>query len=297
MGFRLLIVALCTLTGCGLLGGLIPPQPVPDAGPVATVPYKQQADGRPCPGETPDSKCQPYTDCAVTKCDAEYKAALGADYKNGNFGGECKAFMECGKACGTTVCESSCSCMPDTACSDSIRNTLAPCILSTCVDELYACAGLPPPQRGSCDLLIACCNSLPSSEKTGCETSYNSVKISGDIGCANNLSAYKTAGKCLSVGPSDGGTSDGGLDGPVPTVCSTNGPAATVSFKNNLSTAIVTYWVNTACKEMKYTTIQPGGTASQGTFVGHVWRARDTSAKFIKDFGAVDAGGQVFQTP
>jgi VHL beta domain len=255
----------------------------------AKPPYQETVTLQPCPGETVDARCQPYVDCAPAQCDAEYKQCLGADYKNGNFGGPCQAMMECGKAC-ANVCAADCKCEPDDACTACIGDQLATCVLNKCINELYACADLPPPsQGGACSQLTICCGTLASDKKKDCETTLSTAKLGGDTACQTLLSTYQQSGLCTFE-----------VQAPPLTTCSTNGGAATsITFKNNDRTrSMVTYWVDTACTERKYTTITPGQSYTQATYVGHPWRIRDSAGKWVKDYaGNTSAAATTVEIP
>ena len=68
--------------------------------------------------------------------------------------------------------------------------------------------------------------------------------------------------------------------GPTPTGaprCSTGaGGACALVFDNRRRRAVTTYWVDFGCKELAYATIPGGQQQRQGTYVGHVWRVRDS---------------------
>lgn len=87
-------------------------------------------------GSSGGSKCtqaetDAYVSCQLDKCDAEYKTALGADYKNGNFGGACKAYFDCYNACdcGDNTCLGKCA--------QSLTGDCAPALqaVSKCIQE------------------------------------------------------------------------------------------------------------------------------------------------------------------
>jgi hypothetical protein len=255
----------------------------------AKPPYQETQTLQPCPGETVDSKCQPYVDCAPAQCDAEYKQCLGADYKNGNFAGPCQTFMECGKAC-SDVCASDCNCKPDDTCTTCLTDTLASCVLNKCINELYSCAGLPPPSEGgSCAQLTICCGTLASDKKKDCETTLSSARVGGDAACNTVLQTYQQSKLCTFE-----------TQAPPLTTCSTSGGAVTnITFKNNFTDrTVVTWWVDNSCVERKYATIAPGQSQTQGTFVGHPWRLRDDKGKWIKDYpGNTSAADTTVEVP
>lgn len=50
--------------------------------------------------------------------------------------------------------------------------------------------------EGACEDLEACCQSLPSGDRSTCENGYDSVQASGDIGCYVLVETYRQLGKC-----------------------------------------------------------------------------------------------------
>jgi hypothetical protein len=54
--------------------------------------------------------------------------------------------------------------------------------------------------------------------------------------------------------------------------------AVTLTFKNQTADrSIDLLWVDQQCTEVRYATLGPGASHVQPTFVGHVWRMRDTA--------------------
>jgi hypothetical protein len=51
----------------------------------------------------------------------------------------------------------------------------------------------------------------------------------------------------------------------------------TLTFRNQTSRSVDLFWADYQCKELSYGTIGPGASHLQQTFVGHVWRLRDTA--------------------
>jgi hypothetical protein len=51
---------------------------------------------------------------------------------------------------------------------------------------------------------------------------------------------------------------------------------ATVTFHNQTNRSVDLFWADYQCKELDYGTIGPGASRLQQTYVGHVWRLRDT---------------------
>ena len=101
----------------------------------------------------------------------------------------------------------------------------------------------------------------------------------------------------------DGGTPASGACAPIadttPTICSMNGDARNVVFKNDCKEAVDIWWVTHACTETFYRRLEPGTMYTQGSFVTHPWRARTVPAgapmgtvkgMLIKEFGAIPAG-------
>jgi hypothetical protein len=57
----------------------------------------------------------------------------------------------------------------------------------------------------------------------------------------------------------------------------------TLKIENNHDKYIDVYWMNYQCKEQLYSTVPPGGTLIQPTFVSHPWRIRENgSGKILK---------------
>jgi hypothetical protein len=68
--------------------------------------------------------------------------------------------------------------------------------------------------------------------------------------------------------------------------------AATLVFTNNFTNrSVVTFWINYQCQEQRYRTLAPGESYSQGTYVTHPWRVRDTNGALVKDVPASTVGG------
>lgn len=64
-------------------------------------------------------------------------------------------------------------------------------------------------------------------------------------------------------------------------VCSKSGKAATTTFVNNRSTAVRIYWVNAACQEVLYATLQPGQSYVQANFENYIWNVRDVGTNQV----------------
>jgi len=91
-----------------------------------------------------------------------------------------------------------------------------------------------------------------------------------------------------------GGGAMGGFGGQPPTGCDALNPPegsptecsmfssvnVTVTFENHCRTeAIDFFWVNYACLEEKYGTLQPGESVTQNSYATHPWRIRETNSK------------------
>jgi hypothetical protein len=149
---------------------------------------------------------EPYTNCIITKCDAQYKAALGDEYKAGKFGGACGTYLTCTQACkcGDTACTTACTQSPECrmaflnigTCAFGAACTLPACATSgatTGGGKLDAGVTLP---TGGCAALTACCARLSGTQKTQCEMMLNQVKVGGDLACNVSLAAYMASGLC-----------------------------------------------------------------------------------------------------
>ena len=139
-----------------------------------------------------------YTNCALTQCDSAYQTCLGANYKQGTFGGACQTFMTCAKTnqcdpCTNTTCS---QCTLDDGCKNCIVNTVASCVTNKCLNPFLTCMGYGNlTMGGGCAALTTCCNSLTGTEKTDCQMAQ--TQSSGiDQACNALLNTYKTAGKC-----------------------------------------------------------------------------------------------------
>lgn len=83
-----------------------------------------------------------------------------------------------------------------------------------------------------------------------------------------------------------GGTS--GLPTATPSGACSQGSASAVNvtFRNQTSDrSIDLYWVDYQCMEVLYSTLSPGASRLQPTFVGHPWRLRDSTTHVLyKEF-------------
>jgi hypothetical protein len=70
--------------------------------------------------------------------------------------------------------------------------------------------------------------------------------------------------------------------GGSPRRCTTEGGASmTLAWTNTCAAPIEMLWVDFTCERRPYTTLAPGQTRTQQTFVGHVWRAEDPSGRVL----------------
>ncbi|MBN8611350.1 MAG: hypothetical protein J0L92_12225 [Deltaproteobacteria bacterium] len=70
--------------------------------------------------------------------------------------------------------------------------------------------------------------------------------------------------------------------GGSPRRCTTEGGASmTLAWTNTCATPIEMQWVDFTCERRPYTTLAPGQTRTQQTFVGHVWRAEDPMGRVL----------------
>jgi hypothetical protein len=89
--------------------------------------------------------------------------------------------------------------------------------------------------------------------------------------------------------PASSGFTVGSSGSPTPptvqpgTACSGPGTqAVTLTFKNQTNNrSIELLWVDQQCTEVTYATLGPGASHVQPTFVGHVWRLRDSATRAL----------------
>ncbi len=76
------------------------------------------------------------------------------------------------------------------------------------------------------------------------------------------------------------------LDGADAGICSGNtGNAINFQLFNQRDASVDLIWVNYQCGEQKYSTVAPTGNVTQGTYINHVWRVRNTSDQaFLAEF-------------
>jgi len=85
----------------------------------------------------------------------------------------------------------------------------------------------------------------------------------------------------------------------APAICSMDGAARKVVFKNGCAQVVDIWWVDHACGEKFYWRLAPGESYMQPSYVTHPWRARTvrpggspgaTGGLLIKEFHAIPAG-------
>lgn len=63
-------------------------------------------------------------------------------------------------------------------------------------------------------------------------------------------------------------------------LCSTSsGRPSMMTFKNSSSKSVDVFWVDSKCKEVKYSTLLPGRSIMQSSFLNHIWRIRDSATR------------------
>jgi hypothetical protein len=130
----------------------------------------------------------------VNKCDGVFKECYGDGYASGSYGGACGTYMGCIAKCGCDdlSCFQACG-QADANCSSCIQNKIAPCT-QQCTAP--ACYGGSQNQDGTCEDLLACCNSMAdASDKETCLQQYNAVK-SSDATCGALYQMAKSNGLC-----------------------------------------------------------------------------------------------------
>lgn len=154
------------------------------------------------PSDCTDQEQQDYSSCLTTQCDAEYAKCLGSDYKNGNFGGPCKAYMECTTKCkcGDTACTQACGVPPPSECVNCLTQA-GQCANSKCpAPKCYSQqqgGGDAGSSSGTCADLAACCASITdATKKATCEQQFAQVQAAGDAACGAMYSQQKSAGNC-----------------------------------------------------------------------------------------------------
>lgn len=108
-----------------------------------------------------------YDNCVLSACDSQYKTCFGADYRNGNFSGDCGDYIKCQQAC---ACN-------DTACAQACQGKIAGAC-QKCVTSFASCAQ-------SCK--------APACETTGTASSTSSTGGTGSTGSGSHTCAQLTA--------------------------------------------------------------------------------------------------------
>jgi hypothetical protein len=176
-----------------------------------------------CPSNTGTGTCtaeqnKAYSDCIISKCDAQYQACLGAGYKSGSYSGPCGAWIGCTAkcGCGDTACRSACG-LPDATCQACFTGQLATCVTSSgCTAPVCTgtgtggtgggtggtgggTGGTGGSTTGGCGALMKCCASANNASiKSACEAQYNALKsqAGSDMACSLLAGQYKMAGYC-----------------------------------------------------------------------------------------------------
>lgn len=72
---------------------------------------------------------------------------------------------------------------------------------------------------------------------------------------------------------------------------------ATITFTNNSTKSITTFWVDFECQETRYADVAPGTSYDQKTYVTHPGRIRDTvTGELLKEVPAPTAAGTTVVT-
>ncbi len=144
-----------------------------------------------------------YVTCATTQCDAEYKQCLGADYQNGNFGGDCGAYIDCAKDCCNgcdcdSTCQQNCDSLRDQVCTDCFT-AVASCITANCT--LPDCGQSTTTGGGgfTCEDLDACCASLETQEDRDACVMQRESSMGLDQSCDVMVKTYQASMLCLSI--------------------------------------------------------------------------------------------------
>lgn len=88
------------------------------------------------------------------------------------------------------------------------------------------------------------------------------------------------------------------LNDPPGNACQNYGAqTTTITFQNNDSSTVDTYWISPDCSEVLYTTIPPGQHAVQTTYVGQKWRVRQASTGTLLAEAAATAAPQTVDVP
>lgn len=154
-------------------------------------------------GNCTQAELDAYSQCAITKCSADYERCMGPNYQKGEYGGACKDYFECTTACDCddTACLQ--GCQQSSECQSCFLD-LGQCVASNC--ELPACAGGSDGVdvgdgvdlgSATCADLEACCASIAdANQKAQCEQTYNAVRAGGDLACSASYSVFEASGVC-----------------------------------------------------------------------------------------------------
>ena len=105
------------------------------------------------------------------------------------------------------------------------------------------------------------------------------LKNAGELNAADAVAGTDTVSTVDAFEPVDGNAGPTCPQITAGTTCSaTGGGAVAVTFTNTCSKSLDIYWVDFACAEKKYLTIDSGTSKGMNTYFGHVWRARDTES-------------------
>ncbi len=149
---------------------------------------------------TDTASIEAYSTCVVKTCDTQYKQCFGADYANGNFGGDCSEWMVCASACQNCdeACTKACTDQHFTgACKACVTGPIFDCVLDAITSKKCTLPCLAPTTGGNCDKLKDCCASLPPDKEPDCTDTYGKVSLGGDQACGSALSVYQQGGTCM----------------------------------------------------------------------------------------------------
>ncbi len=88
------------------------------------------------------------------------------------------------------------------------------------------------------------------------------------------------------------------MDAALPIVCSDAGAEAGLVVNNGCAESLDLWWVDFACTEEFYQTIDPGGSAAQDSFVTHPWRLRlADGGRVVKEIPPLAGGVTTVNVP
>jgi hypothetical protein len=149
------------------------------------------------PAGDPNSTCPEAAACPAKRCDEEYVACLGKEYKRGIYDAPCKDYMACVSKCGTEdFCDRTCTgnCQISTDCATCIQTRVNPCANQECSDLAQDCSSGEGGR--TCADLVRCCNGLSGFDKESCQSQHDSVVGSGDAVCDLVYENFVTQGLC-----------------------------------------------------------------------------------------------------